>query len=137
MEKTRIVIIRGVSFVCSEQGYKELERERQRYKYIRNLDKKYRLQFYSELDCEAGTGQELLADEAVDTEQQAMINIQIEQLWIALQQLNDEEMGLIEGLFFQELSERELSRLCNLPQSTIHYRKQAVLKKLKKLMGDL
>jgi RNA polymerase sigma factor (sigma-70 family) len=58
----------------------------------------------------------------------------LEILFSALAELTDDERGLIDALFFDEKSERELSKETGVPNQTIHSRKLSVLKKLKKLL---
>lgn len=50
----------------------------------------------------------------------------------ALQALSDEEWLLIQELYYLERTEREASESLHIPSSTIHDRKIAVLKKLRK-----
>lgn len=50
----------------------------------------------------------------------------------ALLELNDEEYELIDLLYFQGKSERDIAKKFNLTQPAIHYKKDKILKKLKK-----
>ena len=61
---------------------------------------------------------------------------QLEALWIALQSLPEDERSLIDELFFNEKSERELSAMISVPQKTINDRKKRILLKLRKLIED-
>ena len=58
--------------------------------------------------------------------------IMIERLRECLVLLSDEELDLIIQLFFNEKSERELSAERGIPRTTIGYRKDKILSKLKK-----
>lgn len=71
-------------------------------------------------------------DDAVDD---AAVKAQmVRQLEEALHSLTDEEMSLIQELFYLEKTEREAAGLFQVSQNTIHYRKCRVLEKLKKLL---
>ncbi len=59
---------------------------------------------------------------------------QLEALWIALQFLPEDERSLIDELFFNEKSERELSAMISVPQKTINDRKKRILLKLRRLI---
>jgi RNA polymerase sigma factor (sigma-70 family) len=58
----------------------------------------------------------------------------LEKLQVVLQELSDEEMELVEELFYLEKTEREAAKRFAVSQNTIHYRKNKILDKLKKLM---
>ena len=61
---------------------------------------------------------------------------QLEALWIALQSLPEDERFLIDELFFNGKSERELSAIISVPQKTINDRKKRILLKLRKLIEN-
>lgn len=61
-----------------------------------------------------------------------MIKAQLmEKLEEALHILSDEEMELIQELFYLERTEHEAAKLFQVSQNTVHYRKNKVLAKLK------
>ncbi|WRS28408.1 sigma factor-like helix-turn-helix DNA-binding protein [Oscillospiraceae bacterium MB08-C2-2] len=61
---------------------------------------------------------------------------QLEALWIALQSLPEDERSLIDELFFNDKSERELSAMISVPQKTINDRKKRILLKLRNLIEN-
>ena len=67
-------------------------------------------------------------------EDMAVKSILMEKLQAVLRQLPNEEMALVEKLFYLEKTEREVARLFKVSQNTIHYRKNKVLEKLKQLL---
>ena len=50
--------------------------------------------------------------------------------------LEHDEASLIHALFYEGLSERQLSKRTGIPQRTIHDRKRRILVKLHKLMEN-
>lgn len=58
----------------------------------------------------------------------------LEILMKALETLTDDERSLINELYFNEKSERILSKQIDIPQQTIISRKAAIIKKLRKFM---
>lgn len=58
----------------------------------------------------------------------------IGQLGRALHSLTDEELNLIQELFYLEKSEREVAKRLQISQNTLHYRKSKVLGKLRKFL---
>lgn len=61
---------------------------------------------------------------------------QLEALWSALQSLPEDERSLIDELFFNDKSERELSAMISVPQKTINDRKKRILIKLRRLIEN-
>ena len=61
---------------------------------------------------------------------------QLEALWIALQSLLEDERSLIDELFLNDKSERELSAMFSVPQKTINDRKKRILLKLRNLIEN-
>ncbi len=82
-------------------------------------------------DC--SSGEELIADENCDIENEVLHNMNLEKLRKALRTLSKEEMVLINALYLSDepVSERKLAEIINVPQKTINYRKRRILEKLK------
>jgi len=76
-------------------------------------------------------------EESVSAEELAIRNIEIRQLHKALSLLSDDERYLMEQLYFQERTERELAAQLNLSQNAINKRRQRVLDKLRELMKKI
>ncbi len=53
----------------------------------------------------------------------------------ALKKLDEEELKLINNLYFKDLTERDYSKKSGIPQKTINYRKRMVLKKLNNILN--
>ena len=76
------------------------------------------------------------AEETASAEEQAVQNIQTQQLHKALLLLSDDERDLIERLFFQEQTEREIAAVYGLSQNAVNKRRKRVLDKLRELIKD-
>lgn len=74
--------------------------------------------------------------EMVSVEDVALGHVMSDKLRKCLSSLTEQEMELVEGLYFQGLSERQMSSLTGVAQRTIHDRKARLLLKLKKLMEN-
>lgn len=59
--------------------------------------------------------------------------IMLEKLKKVLTKLSDEEMEIIQALFYQEISEAELAKQLGTARTTLQSRKYKILEKLKKL----
>ena len=76
------------------------------------------------------------AEETASAEEQALQNIQTQQLHKALLLLSDDERDLLERLFFQEQTEREIAAVYGLSQNAVNKRRKRVLDKLRELIKD-
>ena len=124
-----------VKVEVSEVIYKEYCRINNHEKYLRKKDQKNGLALYSNLDNNKMLGEEMIVDQnLLDTEEQIELKLQIERLRECLEVLTDAEWELIQALFYENLSERELSKKMNCHHMTIHNQKVRILKKLKKLI---
>ena len=79
---------------------------------------------------------EQFAEDTESVEEIAIRNIQYQQLHKALSLLSDDERDLIEQLFFEGRTERELAQSMGLYHNAVHVRKLAVLKKLKTFLKN-
>ena len=79
---------------------------------------------------------EQFVDENSFTENLVENKIMKEKLQECLLLLNSAERSLIEALYYQEKTERELSKETGVHYSTIHSRKKKILEKLKNLLEN-
>lgn len=76
------------------------------------------------------------AEETASAEEQALQNIQTQQLHKALLLLSDDERDLIERLFFQEQTEREIAAVYRISQKAVNKRRQKVLARLREQLKN-
>lgn len=90
---------------------------------------------YSELDTRETLGEEMIPDfGAAPVEDVAIGNVLCEKLRQCLLLLPEQEQKLIRALYFEGLTERQLSKRTGIPQRTINDRRNRVIAKLKKLL---
>jgi len=75
-------------------------------------------------------------DENISVEEEAIKNVMIQKLRESLTLLNAADLEMILALFFEGKTETEYALETGILQQTINYRKQVVLKKLKKLLEN-
>ncbi len=73
-------------------------------------------------------------DDVTDVEKEVLDKIMVEDLHKALEMLKPEEKELIWKLYFEEISEVELSKRTGISRTTLQYRKYQILKKLKQIL---
>lgn len=71
-------------------------------------------------------------EEAVSTEDVVIRNMEIQQLHKALSLLSEDERYLMEQLYFEQRTERELAAEFQLSQKAVNKRRQRILEKLRK-----
>lgn len=72
--------------------------------------------------------------DAPSVEEQVINHIQAEQLHRAIAHLSEDERYLVEQLYFQEKTEREIAKELGLYHNAIHVRKKAALEKLRNFL---
>ena len=72
--------------------------------------------------------------ESESVENQAITAVMVERMMACIRTLPLEEQSLIRELFFRNKRERQLSPETGIPQMALHYRKNKILKKLRKLL---
>ena len=109
--------------------YKMARRER----YLEEVSIKRELSYNHLIDKEypiemkMSEQQKLIEDEVIK-------NIMIGKMIKAIENLTDSERIIVEELFFNEKSERELANLMNIPRTTLHSKKINIINKLKKFI---
>lgn len=73
---------------------------------------------------------DIIVDE-VDQYEQTKINDEVALILYIINSLPEDEKNLIMNLLLKEKTERELSKELNVPHSTIHKRKNNIIKKIK------
>jgi RNA polymerase sigma factor (sigma-70 family) len=107
-------------------------------RHVRHLEEKdadHGRVLYSDMDTEELVGEEAIPDlDSPAVEDEALDRVMKDKLWKCLPLLTKQEMELIDGLYFQKLSENQLASKTGIPSMTIHNRKVRILRKLKKLL---
>jgi len=130
MDKDYFIVIDGEKVPVSEEIYRAFKRplwtERKR-RQVR-ADHERSLEQLSENGFDV-PDKSALVDEIVKSK------LMLDMLFAALAELTDDERGLIDALFFEEKSERDVSRETSVSQTTINYRKNKILEWLKEKLS--
>ncbi|WP_409969094.1 sigma-70 family RNA polymerase sigma factor [Bengtsoniella intestinalis] len=121
----------------SEADYKENYRQKRRQKYLLEEAIAHNELSFDALDTDDQSGLNTLVDHgAISIDELVATKIMVEKLHEILGELSESERELIKNLFFDGLSERQLSKKTGVAAMTIHDRKVKVLVKLKKLLKN-
>lgn len=111
------------------------ERRKQYLSDCRNASGYVVISLYAAEMCkdDCASGEELIADDNCDIENEVLHNMNLEKLRKALRTLSKDEMLLINALFLsnEPVTEKELAEVFGISQQAVHKRKKAVLLKLK------
>lgn len=118
-----------------EAVYQAYHQEKRRAKTLEEKDIRNGKVLYSNLDTAELSGEEMVPDrDGVTVENAAIANIFRGKLYSCLEQLPKSDQELIQALYFEGLSERQLAQRSGIHHMTIHSRKAAILRQLKKSM---
>ena len=136
MPKEYYLYVNGQRVKVSEQIYKVYWREKEHEKYLEQVDKKNHLLFFSSLDHD-GHFVDNIVDESVDVEKIVETQMMIEAVRNAISRLNAEERDVIERLYFNDETLSSVATEKKVSYQAIQWRKNNILKKLKKLLEEL
>ncbi|WP_066460117.1 RNA polymerase subunit sigma-24 [Anaerotruncus rubiinfantis] len=134
-KKKYCIRISGNLVEVTEEVYLCYYRMKRRALHLEEKDGKHGVVYYSSMDTEGTNGEETIPDlTSPRVEDIVTDKLMSEQLHRCISQLTESDKALIDALYFQSMSERQLSVQTNIPPMTVHDRKIKVLKKLKKMM---
>ena len=121
--------------VVREQ-YTDFYRDKERWRYLQKLDTKNRLLSLDGFTDSEGNPLDFITDEAVDIAETVVNAVMVDRLKAALPLLSDSEQELIQAIFFDGLSEREVGARLGITQSVVNKRKARILRKLRKIIEN-
>ena len=129
MDKEYFIELNGRQIPVSKEVYYAFKRPawKERKRSQVRAEKELSLEAFADAGFEIPSG-EVLVDEIVEDK------LLLDMLSKALSELTEEERVLIDELFFNDKSEREIAREIGVSQPAIHKRRNRILEKLKKLM---
>lgn len=136
MEKEYFIYLNNEKIRVSEKIYKVYWKEKEHEKYLRQVDKKNHLLFFSSLDHD-GHFEDNIIDRSVDIEKIVEKQIMIEAVRNAISRLNAEERDIIERLFFNDETVRSVAKLKKITHPALIKRRNKILEKMKKYIEEL
>ena len=122
--------LQGMLLEVTPEQYKSLYRDLERQRYLKNLDDYYNPISLNELKNDKS----MLIKADVDIYKIVETGMLLESLENALNQLNEQEMFIINALFFEQKTDTALARETGIPRSTNTSRKIKILKELKNII---
>jgi len=132
MDKEYFIELSGRQIPVSKEVYDAFKRPAWKERKRRQVreEKELSLEAFADAGFEIPSG-EVLVDEIVEDK------LLLDMLSKALSELTDEERFLIDEMFYNGKSERELSKETCVPRKTLTYRRTKVLEKLRRLIEKM
>jgi len=137
-EKDRYIVrVQGNLVEVSEEVYRAYYGIERHLLTLNEKDERNGKTLYSDLDTAETLREEMIPDlDALSVEDAAIAHILCNQLHHALKLLPLEEKKLIDAIYFEGLSERQLSERIGVHYMTLHNRKVRILKKLNQMLNS-
>ena len=103
--------IQGCLLEVVREQYTDFYRDKERWRYLQKLDTKNRLLSLDGFTDSEGNPLDFITDEAVDIAETVVNAVMVDRLKAALPLLSDSEQELIQAIFFDGLSEREVGAI--------------------------
>lgn len=128
-------IIDGKYYEVSKRTYQKLKSDYDHSKMLKEYEAEVTVLSLDNDTSYEHSLSEVVADPSVNVEDNAIHNVLVEKMRTARNNLSAEERLLLELLFDQNKSQYEAAEITGIPQSTISYRLEKTLKKMRKRMG--
>ena len=126
--------VQGCLLEVVREQYVEFYKDKERWRYLQKLDTNHKLLSLEGFTDSEGNVIDFVIDEAEDVAETVVHAVMVDRLKVALPLLSDSEQTLIQAIFFEGLSEREVGLRLGITQSVVNKRKAKILAKLKKIM---
>ena len=126
--------VQGCLLEVVREQYTDFYRDKERWRYLKKLDTSHSLLSLEGFTDSEGNMIDFIIDETVDVAETVVHAVMVDRLKAALPLLSDSEQTLIQAIFFEELSEREVGLRLGVTQSVVNKRKAKTLAKLRNIM---
>ncbi len=128
--------VQGCLIEAVREQYADFYKVKERWRYLQKLDTNHKLLSLEGFIDSEGNMLDFVIDETVDVAETVVRAVMVDRLKAALPLLSDGEQALIQAIFFEELSEREVGLRLGVTQSVVNKRKTKILAKLRKIIEN-
>ncbi|CYX25686.1 MULTISPECIES: sigma-70 family RNA polymerase sigma factor [Bacillota] len=129
-DKDKYIYVRGKKITVSDEVYRAYKKELNHEAHLKRLDKKHKVFRFGDFNTSIVD----IADNTVDVEKIIETKMRIEDLYRALDSLNDEERKLIEALYFDDKTLTEVAKQRDTNPMKISRLRNKILEKLRKFL---
>ena len=128
--------VQGCLLEVVREQYADFYKEKERWRYLQKLDTNHSLLSLEGFTDSEGNVLDFVIDETVDVAETVAHAVMLDRLKAALHLLSGSEQALINAIFFEGLSEREVGLRLGVTQSVVNKRKAKTLAKLRKIIEN-
>ncbi|GFI62246.1 hypothetical protein IMSAG049_01422 [Clostridiales bacterium] len=128
--------VQGCLLEVVRKQYADFYKDKERWRYLKKLDTNHKLLSLDGFTDSEGNVLDFVVDEAVDVAETAVHAVMVDRLKTALLLLSDSERVLVNAIFFEGLSKREVGLRLGITQSVVNKRKAKILAKLRKIIEN-
>ena len=129
----KYIYVRGQKIYVSDEIYKAYKKQINHEAHLNRLNRKHKVYGFEDYKLDLNS----IVDENVDIEKIIETKMRIEDLYQALEKLNDEERKVIDSLYFKEMTIRDLAKEQQVSSKKIFSFRNKILKKLKKFIEEI
>lgn len=130
VDDRKYIYIKGKKIYVSDKIYKAYKKQINHEAHLSRLDRKHQVYGFEDYKLDLNS----IVDENVDIEKIIETKMRIEDLYRALDSLNDEERKLIEALYFEDKTLTEVAKQVDTNPMKISRLRNKILEKLRKLL---
>ena len=126
----KYIYVKGKKIYVPDELYKAYKKELNHEAHLNRMHRKHRVYGFEDYKIDLNS----IADENVDIEKIIETKMRIEDLYQALEKLNEDERKVIDSLYFKEMTIRDLAKEQQVSSKKIFSYRNKILKKLKKIL---
>lgn len=126
----KYIYVRGQKIYVSDEIYKAYKKQINHEAHLNRLNRKHKVYGFEDYKLDLNS----IVDENVDIEKIIETKMRIEDLYQALEKLNDEERKVIDSLYFKEMTIRDLAKEQQVSSKKIFSFRNKILKKLREML---
>ncbi|KDE74237.1 sigma factor [Fusobacterium necrophorum BFTR-2] len=130
VDDRKYIYIKGKKIYVSDEIYKAYKKQINHEAHLSRLDRKHQVYGFEDYKLDVNS----IVDENVDIEKIIETKMRIEDLYKALEKLNEEEKKVIDSLYFKEMTIRDLAKEQQVSSKKIFSFRNKILKKLKEML---
>ena len=134
MKDNYVIKVQGRLVIVTEEVYMSYYKMERHERWLIEKDTKHGVVSFQALDTDNWLGEEVIEDKGMAVCELVETKLLIEKLEKCLAELNENEVQLINYIFYQNKPEREVAALFGCSPSTLHDRKMKILAKLKSML---
>ena len=131
----RFVSLHGMLMEVREEDYKDFYRDRRRQKYLREESIRADEVYYSALDTEEMSGEDIIVDQSPLPDETVTDKLMTETLLSCLEMLGEADRILVTAVYYDGKSETEIAVSLGITQQAVSKRLHKAIRELRSMMG--